>query len=126
MKVLVIALLASSVARSALAQTERDVCRPAADTARAAIRLEASARVETLRLDAPTSAVAAVRPCNAPGAVHTRRENLPEPAQPGVTYRNVAVRVRITAEPAIVCRLAAALAADSARSGEAACVPPRP
>lgn len=123
MKWLAALLLMMALAPKASAQTapaDSAVCPPAAargDTARAMIRLEASARADSLRLNAPSSARAAVRPCDRPGAVRVERENLPNPAQPGVTYRNVGVRVRITADPAIACRLAAALADSTAACG---------
>ena len=119
MKWLAALLLMMAFAPKASAQTAP--CPPEAapgDTARPMIRLEASARADSLRLNAPSSAQATVRPCNRPGAVRVERENLPNPAQPGVTYRNVGVRVRITADPAIACRLAAALADSTA-----ACAP---
>ena len=113
-------LLLVPFAQKANAQTapaDSAACPPAsapADSARPMIRLEASARAESLRLNAPSSAHATVRPCNRPGAVRVERENLPNPAQPGVTYRNAGVRVRITADPVMACRLAAALADTTA------------
>jgi hypothetical protein len=131
MKGILVTLSTLVLAHGAAAQTDSIAC-PASpdtaspDTARAAIRVEASARIQSLRLNAPTSATASVRPCNVPGAVRVERENLPTPVQPGVTYRDVGVRVLITADPVLACRLSAALAADSARVRAAACEPPRP
>ena len=130
MKWLAAALLMTAFAQKASAQTapaDSAACPPAAaprDTARPMIRLEASARAQTLRLDAPSSARATVRPCDRPGAVRVERQNLPDPAQPGVTYRDIGVRVRITADPVIACRLAAALAdSTAARDTTTACAP---
>lgn len=87
-----------------------------ADSARAAIRLEASVRAESLRLDAPAQARAQVRSCASGSGVRVRRENLASPAQPGVTYRNVGVRVLITADPVLVCRLTAALSTPAGQA----------
>lgn len=126
MKWILVAASLSLIANKAAAQTDSVACPPATDTTRAAVRIEASARAETLRLNVPTSgARAAVSPCNTPGAVRVERENLPNPAQPGVTYRNVRVRVLITADPVLACRLGAALAADSTGVAAAVCPTPR-
>jgi hypothetical protein len=127
MKWILVAGSLALITNRAAAQTNSVPCPPASDTTRAAIRVEASVRAETLRLNAPSSgARAAVSPCNTPGAVRVERENLPNPAQPGVTYRYVSVRVLITGDPVLACRLGAALAADSAGVAAAVCPPARP
>lgn len=133
MKWLTILLVMAPFAGEAGAQNTRadSASCAAADSARGAIRLEASVRAQSLRLDAPAEARAAVRSC-APGTgVRVHRENLPTPLQPGVTYRNVGVRVLITADPVLVCRLTAALSAPAGQappsdSACAAAAPPPP
>ena len=127
MKWLPVLLFAVLCARPASAQaTDTAACPAPADSLRAAIRVDAQVRAQTLRVDAPGSARATVRPCTPAGAVRVERQNLPRPVQPGVTYRDVGVRVRITADPVLACRLAAALAADSARVRDTGCAPPGP
>lgn len=116
MKWLPVLLVLVPLAREAGAQSTPATPCASPDTARSAIRLEASARAQSLRLDAPASARASVRSC-APGTgVRVQRENLPTPLQPGVTYRNAGVRVLITADPVLVCRLTAALSTPAGQA----------
>ncbi|HEX8671418.1 MAG TPA: hypothetical protein VF710_05990 [Longimicrobium sp.] len=86
------------------------------DSARAVIRLEASVRAESLRLDAPAQARAAVRSCAPGSGVRVQRQNLPDRVQPGVTYRDAGVRVLITADPVLACRLTAALSTPAGQA----------
>lgn len=121
-------LLALSLAapRGAWAQS---ICSAPADSARAdsasaGVVIVASVRASELRFDAPPSARLRVRGCDG-GLQLLERRNLPERVQPGVTYRDVYVSVRILGPLNAAC--IAALAGDSAAvggpGGAAACLP---
>jgi len=118
MRCLLTALFATALAQAAHAQVapaDSSRCAAApADTARPIIRLEARVTAQSLRLDAPASARVDFRPC---GVVRVERQNLPERLQPGVTYRDAGVRVLLRADPVLVCRLRAALAAGADSAG---------
>jgi hypothetical protein len=118
------------IARPALGQAplQGATSCPAADstgrdsTLSPAVRLDARVTAQSLRLTAPGSARVVFLPC-APGSrVVVDRGNLPERLEPGVTYRNVAVRVLIETDFVTACRLAAAIGAPGdSLPGSAAC-----
>ena len=123
-------LLALSLAapRGAWAQ---NACPAAADSARtdsasAAVVIVASVSARELRFDAPPKARLRVLGCEG-GLQVLERRNLPEQVQPGVTYRDVYVSVRILGPLNAAC--IAALAGDSAAlrglGGASACLPAR-
>jgi hypothetical protein len=94
---------------------------PAADTTKSDIVLFARVRAETLRFESTPEVRAAVSGC--PQLDTTRlviRTNLPQPVQPGVTYRNVLIDARLRAQFAdiecLLADLAGATVADSARN----------
>ncbi len=122
MRCLITALFATALALPAHAQVaagDSAGCAQA-DTARPIIRLEARVTAQSLRVDAPSSARTSFRSC---GVVRVERQNLPERLQPGVTYRDAGVRVILRADPVLVCRLQAALAAPADSAAAAACSP---
>lgn len=123
-------LLALSLAapRGARAQT---TCPAAADSARADsasadVVIIASVSAREMRFDAPPNAKLRMPGCEG-GLQVLERRNLPERVQPGVTYRDVYVSVRILGPLNAAC--IAALAGDSAAvrglGGAAACLPAR-
>lgn len=123
-------LLALSLAapRGAWAQT---ACPTATDSARADsasadVVIVASVSAREMRFDAPPNAKLRVPGCEG-GLQVLERRNLPERVQPGVTYRDVYVSVRILGPLNAAC--IAALAGDSAAvrglGGAAACLPAR-
>lgn len=122
MRCMLAALFATALALPAHAQAApADSTRCAtADTARAAIRVDARVMARSLRIDAPASTRVDFRPC---GVVRVERQNLPERLEPGVTYRDAGVRVLLRADPVLVCRLQAALAAPADSARAAACAP---
>ena len=102
-------------------QAAPDSCARPDSTGRAAVRLEAVVRADSLRVGAPGAATATATPCGI-GQVRVDRGTLPERLVPGTTYRNVTVRVVIEGDPVLACRLAAALA-DNAAGLAALCRP---
>jgi hypothetical protein len=122
MRCLLTALFVTAIAHTAHAQAAPADSTPCAtaDTARAAIRLDARVTARSLRLDGPASTRVDFRPC---GVVRVERQNLPERLQPGVTYRDAGVRVLLRADPVLLCRLQAALVAPADSARAAACAP---
>ncbi|HEX8395625.1 MAG TPA: hypothetical protein VF665_24955 [Longimicrobium sp.] len=126
MRWMMMAGCASLIAGSAAAQTTADSAAcggaAAADSAAGAmIRIDARFTAETIRLNAPASA-RVVLPWCAPGTgVRVERQNLSERLEPGTTYRNGGIRIVITADAAIACRLAAALTSTAAGLDGVAC-----
>lgn len=86
------------------------------------VLIRARATLRELRFESrPRTSVRTLGCAGIDGIVVTERVNLPDPVQPGVTYRDVRVGVEIRADFRITCLLPA-LAADPALAG--LCAPP--
>ena len=138
-----IASLALVLAAGAAAAQTAAPCLAAGDSARADsaaadVVIVASVSAAEVRFNADPRARVAVLGCDLGGVRVLERRNLPERVQPGVTYRDVYVSVRILGALNAAC--IAALAGDSAaargaagaggcvtlRTGSAASPPPPP
>lgn len=87
------------------------------------VRATATAR-EVRFASEPRAQVRALGCAGLDSVVVTERVNLPDPVQPGVTYRDVRVGIEIRASLDVTCLLPA-LAADPALAGLCAPDPPR-
>jgi hypothetical protein len=111
-------LAAMPVVAAAPAAAQDGCARPgpavAADSARApTVLIRATADLRELRFDArPRTEVRTPGCAELDGVTVTDRVNLPDPVEPGVTYRDVRVGVEIRAHLDVVCL--PALAADPA------------
>jgi hypothetical protein len=86
----------------------------AADSGRADVVIRASASIRELRFESrPRTSVRTLGCAGLDSVVVTERVNLPDPVEPGVTYRDVRVGVEIRASLGVTCLLPA-LAADPA------------
>lgn len=97
-----------------------------ADSGRADVIIRASATIRELRFESrPRTSVRTLGCAGLDGVVVTERVNLPDPVEPGVTYRDVRVGVEIRASLGVACLLPA-LAADPAFADLcASAAPPR-
>lgn len=87
------------------------------------VLIRARATLRELRFETrPRTSVRTLGCAGTGGIVVTERVNLPDPVQPGVTYRDVRVGVEIRADFRITCLLPA-LAADPALAGLCAPAP---
>jgi hypothetical protein len=87
------------------------------------VLIRASATIRELRFESqPRTRVRTLGCAGIDSVVVTERVNLPDPVQPGVTYRDVRVGVEIRADFRITCLLPA-LAADPALAGLCAPAP---
>jgi hypothetical protein len=96
---------------------EPDLCRPTGDAQMAAaepdIVIRAGAQVEQLRFESQPQVSVRLTGCSELDSVRvTERRNLPDPVEPGVTYRDVAVGVEILGHLDVRC-----LISDLARPG---------
>lgn len=95
----------------------------AADSGRAPdVLIRASASAREVRFQSQPRTSLRTPGCNLDGVVETERVNLPDPVEPGVTYRDVRVGVEIRADLQVACLLPA-LAADPALAGLCAPAP---
>jgi hypothetical protein len=86
-------------------------------TGGALVRLRASATIRELRFESqPRTSVRTAGCAGLDSVVVTERVNLPDPVQPGVTYRGVRVGIEIRTTLNVACLLPA-LAADPAFAG---------
>lgn len=127
-------LLAGVLALAAVPAAAQGGCVPlpaasavAADSGRAPdVLIRASATIRELRFESrPRTSVRTLGCAELDGVVVTERVNLPDPVEPGVTYRDVRVGVEIRASLGVTCLLPA-LAADPALADLcASAAPPR-
>lgn len=95
----------------------------AADSGRAPdVLIRASATAREVRFQSQPRTSVRTGGCALDGVVETERVNLPDPVEPGVTYRDVRVGVEIRADLQVACLLPA-LAADPALAGLCAPAP---
>lgn len=94
-----------------------------ADRARAPdVLIRARATAREVRFQSQPRTSVRTGGCALDGVVETERVNLPDPVEPGVTYRDVRVGVEIRADLRVACLLPA-LAADPALAGLCAPAP---
>lgn len=98
-----------------------------ADSARADVVIVASVSAREVRFDRAPNARLGILGCDTGGLRVLERRNLPDRIEPGVTYRDVYVSVRILGALNAAC--IAALAGDTAAArqvgGAGACLPAR-
>jgi hypothetical protein len=120
----VLAAMLVLAAAPAAAQEECAVTPAAADSGRGAdVVVRASASIRELRFESrPRTRVRTAGCAALDTVVVTERVNLPDPVEPGVTYRDVRVGVEIRTSLSVVCLLPA-LAADPVLAGLCAPAP---
>lgn len=116
-------MLAAAAALASAPAAAQDGCAPlpglaGADSAsRPLVLIRASASIRELRFESqPRTEVRTPGCAGLDSVVVTERVNLPDPVQPGVTYRDVRVGIEIRASLGVACLLPA-LAADPALAG---------
>jgi hypothetical protein len=115
--------LAAMLGLASAPAAAQDACAPLPDlaardsTGGALVVVRASASIQELRFESQPRTRVRTTGCAAlDSVVVTERVNLPDPVEPGVTYRDVRVGIEIRASLNVAC-LHPALAADPALAG---------